>query len=62
MNVEPTGFANALQLDMRKGVKDDFMVFTSIVGWCYLSEMAKIVEGAVLSIGVKNQVFCGQIF
>lgn len=33
-------------LDMKKkGVKDSFKAFTWIVGWYYLTEMAKIVEG-----------------
>lgn len=51
-------------LDMKEktGVKDSLKAFTWVVGWYYLTEMAKIVEGVVLSMGVKNQKFCGQIF
>lgn len=48
LNVEPTGFADALHVSFkdRKGVKDGFKVFTSVIKLCYLTEMAKIVEGA----------------
>lgn len=43
MNVESTGFADALHVrcDKKKGVKDGFRIFPSLVGWCYLIEMAK---------------------
>lgn len=53
MNEEPLGFANLL-CEKKGRVKVSYKVFISIVGWCFLTEMAKIAEGSGFGYGSEE--------
>lgn len=60
VNVEPTGLADALHVRCEKKVevKDYFKVFTSVVGRCCLTEMAKISERTGFGYGGEGSRVC----
>lgn len=63
LNVESTGFVDAIcvRCEKKKGVKDSFKVFHSLVGWCYLTEMTKNIKSRFWAWGKASRVLWSSI-